>query len=67
MRHVAVDKVLESARAKSTVILLGSEFTKRQIVQALADLQFDRSNGFVVSLLIDADVRDLLLQALQRP
>jgi hypothetical protein len=47
--------------------VIDGDFTKRQVAEALVDLRFGRGTGYVETLHIDADVRDVLVAALRRP
>ena len=46
---------------------IDGEFTQNEIVEVLADLRFGRDTGYIETLHLDADVRDLLVRALRRP
>ena len=44
---------------------LSGDLSKRELVEALSDLRFERSTGYVLSVIIDADVRGVIVAALR--
>jgi hypothetical protein len=45
-------------------LVLDGDYTKRDLVAALAALRFDRAANVVLPIVIDQDIRDLLVASL---
>jgi hypothetical protein len=54
-------------RREIAAAALTGDLTRNQVIDALTDLRFDAQFGFTQPLIVDRDVRDLLVEVLRRP